>query len=105
MSKLDSIFLRELESINKAGYFRKYSNLDKSPYKTNSTKYLRANEKERLWMDENVDLILDKYKNGVDSMLNIERLLSTIKSVLIFFFVLAVISILIYFIIIILNIV
>tara|TARA_R110002096_G_scaffold425755_2_gene634709 strand:+ start:963 stop:1280 length:318 start_codon:yes stop_codon:yes gene_type:complete len=105
MNKLDSIFLRELESINKAGYFSKYSNPDKSPYRINSTKYLRANEKERLWMDENVDLILDKYKNGVDSMLNIEGLLSTIKSVLIFFFVLTVISIIGYFILIILNIV
>ena len=87
MNKLDSIFLDKIEVLYKSGYFKKLNKLEKTDYKINTTNYLRANESEKLWMDNNADIILEKYQNGTNSMMKIETLLTQIKNILLFFFV------------------
>ncbi|WP_445731632.1 hypothetical protein [Mariniflexile sp.] len=97
MKKIESKFLDKIEILNKSGYFKKLNNPEKTEYKINTTKYLRANESEKLWLDNNADIILEKYQNGANSMLKMETLLTQIRNILLFFFVLTLLSIVLYF--------
>lgn len=58
-----SNYLTKLELLNKTGYFmglnpKKFYDILKYNYKT-------ANDEEKKFMDDNCDLYLDRYKNGI----------------------------------------
>ncbi|MGY0393455.1 hypothetical protein ACW5R3_12965 [Bizionia sp. KMM 8389] len=108
MEDKKSPFLKKLNELNKIEHLlkkvntknslKKQSELNIVDYKVYNQKYGASNEKDKEWMDKNANSILKPYENGTNQLTLIESHLKTIKNILIFFCVLAIISLLLNFI-------
>ena len=93
---MENKYLTKLELLNNTGYFTGLN--PKKFYDVLKYNYETGNEEEKKFMDDNSDLYLDRYKNGVMQTNLIYQKINAIYGILVFFLILTIISIIGYFI-------
>ena len=101
----NSSFLKKLNELNRKEHLtkrvsisasiKKQSDLNINDFKDYNRRYLNGKEDEKEWMDKNTESILKPYENGISQLIRIENHLKTIKNILVFFLVLAILSLVI----------
>ena len=90
MDNSESKYLNKLELLNDTGYF---TGLDpESFYNVLKDNYETSNSREREFMDENADLYMDRYKNGIVQTNLIYKRINSIYWIMVFFVILMIAS-------------
>lgn len=90
---MESKYLTKLEILNNTGYF-----IGLNPnkfYDVLKYNYESGNVDEKYFMDENADLHLDRYKNGIVQTNLIFEKINSIYNILLFFLILTILSVII----------
>lgn len=87
---MESNFLTKLELLNNTGYFTGLN--PKKFYEVLKYNYETGNDEEKKFMDDNMDLYLDRYKTGVMQTNLTYQKINAIYGILVFFLILTILS-------------